>query len=207
MSHRFYVAAFFVLTVLACVGTVSCGEPIPSITSMCKSDSDCGTNRLCIGEICVSNGLASTNPTEFDNSNKDSGTPDDPPKVCPSSCTQDTDCFASGCGNKTQCNRGTCRFPQRCPASCGSGADCSGCTGKTACINSQCAEPPPSCKKDSDCGTRKICEKGFCQDGCRKDDDCRGDDEDCRNKVCVRTCEENSDCPQGQRCKRKICQQ
>ncbi len=205
------LCCFFTMGWMVAVGVVSCGEPLPSVTSSCKTNDDCSGSRLCIGSVCVGTGIASVTPTTDASKNQDGGTSDanispEPVVQCPAQCTQDRECFANGCGNKTQCNQGTCQFPQRCPASCGSNADCSGCTGKTFCVSGQCTATKPECSSDKDCTGQRICQSSRCVDGCRSNSNCRADGEFCRNNKCVRTCQKNDDCKGNQRCRNGVCQ-
>lgn len=201
----------FFVGMMAPLGIWSCGEPMPSVTASCKTNDDCSGARLCMGSICVGTGIASVSPGTDASTSLDGGVSDttttEPVVQCPAQCSKDSECFASGCGTRTQCNQGTCQYPQRCPASCGSNADCSGCTGKNVCVSGQCAASQPECSSDRDCsGQRMICQSSKCIEGCRRNNDCRSDGEECRNNKCVRTCEESDDCRGNQRCRNGVCQ-
>ena len=181
---------------------------MPSVTSSCRTNDDCIGSRLCMGSICVGTGLASTDPDSsksLDGVASDGGVTE-PVTQCPAQCTQDSECFVNGCGDKTQCNKGTCQFPQRCPASCASSDDCSGCTGKTSCVGGRCSDGKPECSGDQDCKGQNICENQKCIEGCRNSNQCRGEDKACRNNKCVQTCEESEDCKSKQRCRNGVCQ-
>lgn len=142
----------------------------------------------------------------------------EPAPVCPSRCSQSSDC--GPCGATYVCDGNLCKKPCRFQSDCTNGAKCRqnvcdprckndiDCAGfDTICINQLCVT---GCRKDRDCvGFDTICDASTnkCIKGCRNDDDCAGpgiicDDED---KKCVKGCRSDFDCPGVQTCSENEC--
>ncbi|TNE51314.1 MAG: hypothetical protein EP343_04270 [Deltaproteobacteria bacterium] len=59
---------------------LGCGEPLPTKLTVCNTNQDCGANRLCITNVCVASGQASTNePPQDTASSETTSSPDEPP--------------------------------------------------------------------------------------------------------------------------------
>lgn len=207
-------------TDIPCANGVNCLD-----TSFCYSWFECDKCEWCVdnkcverdpNRVCLSTSECPCPPNEDQHYECLSGR-------CSLSCTTTEDCpECQVCGDGF-CGPG-CKSDAECdPNSPEAVGDAK---SNSFCVDCEClqpCEPPRFCRVDTDCKTDEYCAERLyrapndpavgaayeCLPGCRSDADCNRDGaqgEFCINHECVRFCDADSDCLQGERCRSSTCQ-
>lgn len=211
-----------------CSGTRPCpsGQECRSFTCVdtntptCVDRSDCRNNEICIDgqcqrqtETCVFNEECDTSARCVDGQ-------------CVSICSDANDCGANErcrqglcevieCRRSADCSAGHLCVEARCEKHCTSNAECG--PGFLCSANNYCeADPNVECRSTAECGRDQICDGGSCETPCNCNQQCPESQVcDLDNGMCkdpnaggeppANECDNDCDCPSGQRCQQGTC--
>ncbi|CAB4059875.1 unnamed protein product [Lepeophtheirus salmonis] len=184
-----------------CSSDVNCLDNEICIDNVCKEicrvDNDCGPGDICQGVTCIKGCRNNEGCSKKD--------------ACVDSKCQDP-CLFSNCGLNAQCETNNhevvcscadnligdpyklCEVPQ---TRCSSISDCPSSTSNK-CFNGLCARLCATSK--SDCLPNEVCFEGACSKICNSHDQCPGDFNICRNRVCLSGCTASAQCKENEIC-------
>jgi hypothetical protein len=183
----------------------------------CLDRSDCAGHELCVDGQCVGQGQGCVFNEECDS---DARCVDG---QCVSLCTQADDCGPNArcrqglcesieCRRSADCTAGHTCVEARCEKSCATNAECD--AGYLCSANGYCTpDPAVECRSTAECERDQICDAGrcatpcSCNQQCPESQICNEDNGLCQdpNASPAPQCENDCDCPSGQRCTDGAC--
>lgn len=166
-----------------CAGGLVCvsGECRVS-TDVCRFNTECGAQRLCVDQLCAP-ACAAGCPTGT-SCNSSTGACEPIPSAA---CVANTDCA----GANQVCINSVCYNSCTDDVSCGAGFYCD----RNVCRIDD--RPRPGCRNNTDCAAGSVCRNGACRSPCSTAEECARFDVQltfCIDNLCATTNEATSDC-------------